>query len=108
MNATNEDVRQVLLESARIQFAALNAGVAFWSGWVENTSKLAQAANEQLLSLSKEGLDANKAVGKLTDLSREYLRSLTELPNQAVKRFNADVAKAGVGNRRKRAARAKD
>ena len=106
MSDVNQDLREVLLESARIQFAALNAGVAFWSAWVESTSKLAQAANEQLLSLSKEGVGANKAVGKMTDLSREYLRSLAELPNQAVKRFNADLAQ-GNGER-KRAARAKD
>jgi hypothetical protein len=107
MNATNEDVRQVLLESARVQFAALNAGIAFWSEWVQSTSKLAQAANEQILSLSKEGVDTNKAVGKMTDLSREYLRTLTELPNQAIKRFNADVAKVSKGTPRKRAGRAK-
>ena len=108
MSATNEDVRQVLLESARIQFAALNAGVAFWSAWVESTTKLAQAADEQLILLGKEGTDANKVVGKITDLSREYLRSLTELPTQAVARFNADVAKTGPGKAKKRAARAKD
>jgi hypothetical protein len=108
MSDTNEDVRQVLLESARIQFGALNAGVAFWSGWVECTSKLAQAANEQMLLLGKGGSDANKIVGRITDLSREYLRSLTELPNQAVARFNSDVAKPRPAKARRRAARAKD
>jgi hypothetical protein len=108
MSDTNGDVRQVLLESARIQFAALNAGVAFWSGWVERTSKLAQAANEQMVLLGKDGSDANKIVGRITDLSQEYLRSLTELPNQAVERFNADVAKPGAAKAKRRAARAKD
>ena len=108
MSDTNEDVRQVLLESARIQFAALNAAVTFWSGWAEKTSKLAQAANEQLVLLGKEGADANKIVGTVTDLSREYVRSLTELPNQAVTRFNSDVAKGGPAKARSRAARAKD
>jgi hypothetical protein len=108
MSNTNEDIRQVLLESARIQFAALNAGVVFWSKWVDNTSKMAQAANEQMLLLGKDGADTNKVVGKITDLSREYLRSLTELPNQAVARFNADVARSGRGAARGRAARAKD
>jgi hypothetical protein len=108
MSNTNEDVRQVLLESARIQFATLNAGVAFWSGWVERTNKLAQAANEQIVLLGKEGSDANKAVGKITDLSREYLRSLAELPTQAVARFNADVARAGTQKSKRRAAKAKD
>ena len=108
MSDINQDVRQILLESARIQFGALNAAVAFWSGWVERTSKLAQAANEQMLLLGKEGSDANKIVGRITDLSREYLRSLTELPNQAVARFNADAAKPGPAKARRRAARAKD
>ena len=108
MSTTNDDVRQVLLESARIQFAALNAGVAFWSKWVESTSKLAQSANEQIMVLSKDDADSNKVVGKITDLSREYLRSLTELPNQAVARFNADLAKVAPSAERKRAAKAKE
>ena len=108
MSATNEEIRQVLLDSARVQFAALNAGVVFWSKWVERTSKLAQAASEQVQLLGKDDVDANKVVGKITDLSREYLRVLTELPNEAVTRFNAEVAKGGPGNGKKRAARAKD
>jgi hypothetical protein len=97
------------LESARVQFAALNAGIVYWSGWLQSTSKLAEAMSEQMMLLSQEGSDANKVVGKMTDLSRQYLRSLTELPNEAVARFNADVAKkAGSPNARKRAGRAKD
>src|ERR1017187_1031502 len=90
-----DDLRQIMLETAQIQFATLNAGIVFWSQWVENASKTAQGISNQLLLAGKEGSDTDKILGTITDLTREYLRKTTELPNAAVARFNADVKPAG-------------
>ena len=105
-----DDIRQIMLETAKVQFAALNAGIVFWSQWVESASKAAKGISDQLLLTGKEGSDADKILSKITDLTREYLRKTTELPNAAVARFNADVKGAGgpkSGRRRTRATRVK-
>ena len=105
---TTEDVRQLMIETARVQFATLNAGIVFWSGWLESASKLAQTLNTELTNLGKEGSDTDKMLSKITDSSREYLRKMTELPEAATARFKKDVAAAGPQRTaRTRAARAK-
>ncbi len=105
---TTEDVRKVMIETAQVQFASLNAGIVFWSGWLESASKFAQTLNIELTNLGKEGFDTDASLSKITDSSREYLRKLTELPEAATARFKKDAA--GVGARRAertRSARAK-
>ena len=57
-NKTTEGVRQVMIETARVQFASLNAGIVFWSGWLESASKFAQTLNAALTNLGEEGSDA--------------------------------------------------
>jgi hypothetical protein len=105
---TTEDVRQIMIETARVQFATLNAGIVFWSGWLESASKLAQTLNTELTSLGADGSDSNVTLSRITDSSREYLRKITELPGAATARFNRDVAVAGPKQHaRTRAARAK-
>lgn len=107
-NKTTEGVRQVMIETARVQFASLNAGIAFWSGWLESASKFAQTLNTQLTNLGKEGSDTDATLSKITDSSREYLRKITELPEAATARFKKDVAAAATQRKaRTRAARAK-
>jgi hypothetical protein len=86
-------LQDVLIETVRIQLAALEAGITFWSGWVESASKFAVAADQELLKIIQRGDEANDAIGHLTDLSREFLRKTTELPNQAVAEFNARLEK---------------
>ena len=102
------DIREVMIETARVQFASLNAGIAFWSGWLESASKFAQTLNSELTNLGKEGSDTDATLSRITDSSREYLRKLTELPEAAAARFKKDVAAGGTPRAaRTRAARAK-
>ncbi len=105
---TTEDVRQVMIETARVQFATLNAGIVFWSGWLESASQFAQTLDTELTNLGKGGLDIDATLSRITDSSREYLRKMTELPEAATARFKKDVAAAGPHRTsRTRAARAK-
>lgn len=87
------ELKDVLVETARFQLAALEAGITFWSGWVESATKFAVAADQELLKIIQRGDETNDAIGHLTDLSREFLRKVTELPNQAVAEFNAKIEK---------------
>ena len=104
---TSQDVRAVLVETARMQLATLNAGIEFWSGWVQTAGKFAQDLNKQLSTLDKANINADEIVSRITDSSRQYLSTLSELPDKAAARFKEDL-KAVRGKRPvRRAARAK-
>jgi hypothetical protein len=98
-----------MIETARVQFASLNAGIVFWSGWLQSASRFAQTLNTELSNLGKEGTDTDAMLSKITDSSREFLRNVSELPESAAIRFKKDVAAATARRTaRTRAARAKD
>ncbi len=104
----SEAIREIMLETARVQLAGLTAGIEFWSAWVQRTAKFAQEANKSLLAASEKKESADQMVARLIDSNREYLRQVTELPDLAVARFNSEVGKSSPSRaRRRRAARAK-
>ena len=104
----SEAIREIMLETARVQLAGLTAGIEFWSGWVQRTAKFAQEAGKSLQDATEKKESADQIVARLIDSNREYLHQITELPDLAVARFNAEARKsAPSGTRRKRAARAK-
>jgi len=106
---TTDDIRQVMIETARVQFASLNAGIVFWSGWLQGASTFAQTLSTELSNLGKEGSDTDAMLSKITDSSREYLRKISELPEAAAIRFKKDVAPTTARpTARRRAARAKE
>jgi hypothetical protein len=105
----SEEIRAIMLEAARVQVATLNAGIAFWSGWVEAAGKFVQATSRELVTAGDPDMNVDALVGRLTDSSREYLRRVTELPRAAVAQFEADLQTrdAGKSGKRARVARAK-
>jgi hypothetical protein len=104
----SDQLRGVLVEAARTQLAAVSAGITFWSGWVESADKYTRALNDELTKLEASG-DSTDIVGRLSDLTREYLRNMTHLPSTAVKEFNTQLATIGKAKpKRTRAAKAKE
>ncbi len=107
-SSQNDQVRAVLIEAARTQLAAVSAGISFWAGWVESADKYTRALNDELARID-EGGDSGDVVGRLTDLTRQYLRNMTQLPSVAVKEFNSQLETIGKPKaKRTRAARAKE
>jgi hypothetical protein len=104
---TTKDVRAVMLETARMQLATLNAGIEFWSGWVDSAGKLAQTVNKELAALGNDGANADEVVSRITDSSRKYLTAMSELPERAVARFKEDLKPARGNGPARRMARAK-
>jgi hypothetical protein len=110
-----EQIRAVMIETARTQAAAVTAGISFWSGWVDAAEKYAGAISEELARLEADPNATGDLTGRLSDLTRTYLRELTELPSATVKRFSSELEKVGAPSvapaakpaPRKRAARAK-
>jgi hypothetical protein len=109
-NETRSDqVKQVLVEAARTELAAITAATKFWAGWVEAADKFAQSLSDELARMDDPKAADGDTVGRLTDVTREYLRDLTARPETAVKHFNGELQKIGAPKRRRsRTVRAKD
>jgi hypothetical protein len=103
-----DQLRGVLVEAAQTQLAAVTAAIKFWAGWAESAEKYTRAISDELAKLDDAGEGAD-LVGRLSDLTREYLRNMTQLPSVAVKEFNSQLETIGKPKaKRTRAARVKD
>jgi hypothetical protein len=103
-----DQLRGVLVEAARTQLAAVSAGVKFWADWVQSADKYTRALNAELAKLEEPG-DPGDVVGRVSDLTREYLRNLTQLPSSAFKEFNTQLETIGKPKpKRTRSARVKE
>src|SRR3990172_5519068 len=95
---TSDDVRTILVESARVQVAALDAAIEFWDGWIGAAREFAQVDNKELERVEQEDVGADAVVGRMTDASRAFLRRITDLPDAAVVKFNAGTERtSGAG-----------
>jgi hypothetical protein len=98
----------VLVEAARTQLAAVTAGIKFWADWVQSADKYTRALNAELAKLEEPG-DPGDVVGRVSDLTREYLRNMTQLPSSAFKEFNTQLETIGKPKpKRTRSARVKE
>jgi hypothetical protein len=101
-------VRDILVEAARTQLAAVTAATTFWAGWADMANTYAKNVSDELAKLEAEDGDAGDLLGRITDLTRDYLRELTDLPTASVQHFNAQLETIGKrAGRRTRAARVK-
>jgi uncharacterized protein (DUF305 family) len=90
---STEEIREIMVEVARTQLAAVTAALKFWSGWVESAEKYTQKISAELTRVSEGTDDPQKFVGRLTDFSREYLREMITLPTTAVDHFAGEIEK---------------
>lgn len=97
----------MMMELARTELAALTASLKFWSGWVQSSDKYTRGISAELDRASAKGGDAREFGGKLTDLTRGYLREVAELPNLAMKHFVDEMEHVGRSQKPTRKARAK-
>jgi hypothetical protein len=106
----SDEIRAVLVESARVQVAALDAAIEFWGGWIEAARDFAQTASKELERIEQEDIGADPVIGRMTDASRAFLRRMTDLPDMAVARFNSDIERVGASKKptSTRSARAKE
>jgi hypothetical protein len=101
-------VRDILVEAARTQLAAVTAATTFWAGWAEVADTYAKNVGDELAKLDAEDGDMGDLLGRITDLTRQYLRDLTDLPTASVAHFNSQLETIGKRTTgRTRAARAK-
>jgi hypothetical protein len=104
---TSQEIRAVMVETAKMQLATLNAGIEFWSGWVQTAGKFAQDVNTQLNALGETTTNTDELLSRITDSSRRYLATMSELPDKAVARFKEDLKSGRGKGPARRVARAK-
>ena len=104
----SQQLRNLLIETARIQLAAMTSVIKFWSGWAQSAEKYTQSISDELALINEEGTSSETALSRLSDLTREYLRDLSKLPSAATEQFSGEIEKLSKKNPRpKRAARVK-
>jgi hypothetical protein len=113
-SGTNEELRSIVIELARTELAAVGSALKFWGDWVASAGKYTQQLRAELDKADQGEATSQQFVGKLADLTREYLREVVALPAAAVEHFNNEVEKtisaaaATPSTKRKRRARAKE
>ncbi len=104
-----DEIRQVAVAAARTELAAISAAISFWAGWVESAGRYTNGLGKELAAIEEGSVRSDDVVGRLTDLSRQYLRELSELPRSSVKQFTSELEKISRPRaKRTRAARTKD
>lgn len=101
-------VRGILVEAARTQLAAVTAATTFWAGWAEVAHKYALAVSDEVAKLDDPAAETDELLGRISDLTREYLRDIADLPTASVQHFNSRLEQIGRASKRPaRAARVK-
>jgi hypothetical protein len=107
--AQSDSLVDVLTDASRTQIAALSAAAEFWASWAESSASFSRGMAQELADISRSDTPTNEIIGRVTDLNREYLRKLTELPTLSVKQFEEELKKIDerANTRPQRRARAK-
>jgi hypothetical protein len=113
-----QDLLNLVRDVTRLELAAVNAGINYWSGWADSTAKFARATNNELITVTKSGVKVSEVVSRLAHSSREFLNRQIALPVEAVAEFKSVFEKATAqprgstsktrAQRRKRTAKVKE
>lgn len=113
-SAKNDKTKQtdavidVMLRAGHTQIAAMTAASTFWSSWAQTADRYAQALGTEICNLIEGRTPSDETVARFADASSAYLRELTELPGEAVKHFNDQIAKEPRNRPPTRRVRAKE
>jgi hypothetical protein len=98
-----------MLRAGHTQVPAMTAASRFWSSWAQTADRYAQALGTGICDVLEGRTGSDKVATRFAEATSAYLRELTDLPDQAVKHFNEQIAKEPRNRApRTRRARAKD
>ncbi len=107
MTDNKDKVLEVLIESARVQVAAMKAGIEFWKKWIEHASEFSNEVNSELLKVATDS-DQSKTIGNITDSSKKFIRQVSTLHGSYSKNFETELENfRGKEDKQKRSRRAK-
>ena len=91
-----EELVSLARDVVRMELAAVNAGISYWSGWADSSATFARAANKELIGVTKGGVKVSEVVSRLADSSRDFLNRQVALPVEAIAEFKAAFEKAST------------
>lgn len=110
--APADDIQDLVLQAAGTQLAAMSAFVRFWADWTVSADAYTRGLGDELARI-RAG-DAADTVGRVSDLTQAYVRTVIALPTAAARHFVEEVERGGRSpggkerqGARTRAARAK-
>jgi hypothetical protein len=86
-------VVDLLLRAGHTQVAAMTAASRFWSSWAQTADRYAQALGTEICDVLEGRTGSDEVSVRFADATSAYLRELTELPAEAVRHFNEQIAK---------------
>ncbi len=86
-SSRDTEIQALLMEAVEVQLAAFKASINFWSEWVEQATKFSEESIRRLGELQSDSKENSRILLELTDLSRDSLRSMTNLPRHAAESF---------------------
>jgi hypothetical protein len=95
------DLRDILIDTAEVQLATINAGIEFWGAWLEQATEFSRIAGEGLDAIRENPDDSADVLGTMVDTSRENIRALSDLPRRAAERFIRDLDQAKSKRKKK-------
>jgi hypothetical protein len=88
-----EAVVDVMLRAGHTQVAAMTAASRLLSNWAATADRYAQTLGTEICDLLEGRTPTDQAASRFADATSAYLRELTELPGEASKHFDEQIAK---------------
>ena len=86
----------------------MTAASRLLSNWAQSADNYAEVLGNEITDLLEGRVRADEAATRFADAARAYLRELTELPTEVVRRFNEQIEKESrTSGQRTRRARTK-
>jgi hypothetical protein len=86
-------VVDVLLRAGHTQVAAMTAASRFWASWAQTADRYAQALGTEICDVLEGRTPSDEVATRFADATAAYLRELTELPAEAARHFDEQIAK---------------
>ena len=93
MADNSQQIRDLIIESANVQIATVNASIEFWKAWINSASELSIKLSGEVSAAASSSTDSDKVIGNITDHSRTFVREIGTLPAVFSKTFENELAK---------------
>lgn len=84
-------IEEILTDTAEVQLATFNAGIEFWTNWVQQTTQLSKNLEQKLNDYKQNPSDSAQILLDISETNREYLRELNNLPKEVASKFVSEM-----------------
>lgn len=94
MEENSERIRDLIIETANVQIATINASIEFWKSWIDSASELSNKLSREVEEVAKSSSDSDKVIGNITDHSRAFIRQISTLPSVFSAQFEKELSRS--------------